>query len=259
LEEHVSSIIKLPSGAEIEIRGLKGKEGKILSDKAAIKNGTFLDKILSACTIRVTNPGPYTPVTAPALEKGGISRDVFNWDSVLMGDRFLTLLHIRSLTLGDMFCFKIQCSAEGCRERFEHEISLLKDLQVTVLSAEDAAMVASGEPFSTRDPSGKLIRFKAPTGRDELQAARSGVGIDGVFMTALLRRIVDIEGEDIPRRYLEEQGFGELLQLLEEFDKHNCGVQTAIEIECPHCGNLEDVQIPFDRGFFAPTKLPKTS
>jgi hypothetical protein len=249
------SVVKLPSGAVVELRELKGKEGKLLSDKEAIKSGMFLDKILTACTVNVVDPGPYKPVAVAPVD-GGAPRQVLDWSKVLIGDRFFALVHIRIISLGDSFCFKLQCSQEGCRKRFEQEITLSKDLTVRILSDEDRAVFASSNLFETRDANGKLIRYRLPTGHDEVIAARSTQSMDGAFMAALLQRIESIEDEVVPRVYLEDCGFGKLLDLLQTFDEHNCGVNTSLEIECPHCGNLEDVELPFARGFLVPSKRP---
>ena len=248
------SIIKLPSGAVIEIRGLRGKEGKLLSDKEAIKSGTFLDKILNACTVGVTDPGPYTTVTGAPLIPGGPARETLDWTKVLVGDRFFALIQIRVLTLGELFVFKLQCGEEVCRKGFEQEISLLKDLEVRCLSDADRAQFSAGNLFVAKDRNGKTIKYRLPIGKDEVAASRAGSSMDGAFMMALLQRIVEIEGQEIPRIYLEECEFGACLELLEIFDEHNCGVKTEIEIECPHCGGLQDIQLPFGRGFFVPTK-----
>lgn len=248
-------IIKLPSGAIIEIRGLRGKEGKLLSDKEAIKSGTFLDKILSACTVNVIEANPYTTISAPALSPGEPQRQVLDWSQVLIGDRFFALVQIRVLSLGEQFGFKLQCSEQGCRQRFEHEISLLQDLKVTCLSDEDRAQFAAANEFSATDRNKKAIKYRLPVGKDEVLAMRGGQGPDGAFLQALLQRIVSIEGEIVPRKYLEDCDFANLLDLLETFDRHNCGVETTIEVECPHCGNIEDIQLPFGRGFFVPSKM----
>jgi hypothetical protein len=41
--------------------------------------------------------------------------------------------------------------------------------------------------------------------------------------------------------------------LLDSFDEADGGVETSIEVECPACGGVQDVQLPFERGFFLPT------
>ena len=227
----------------------------MLSDKEAIKSGTFLDKILSACTVNVIEANPYTPIPAPPLSPGEPPRQVLDWSQVLVGDRFFALVQIRILSLGETFGFKLQCTESGCRKRFDYEISLMTDLKVTCLSDEDRAQFATANEFVAIDRNKKAIKYRLPVGKDEVVAMRAGQGPDGVFMQSLMQRIVSIEGEIVPRKYLEDCEFGGLLDLLETIDKHNCGVETSIEVECPHCGGLEDVQLPFGRGFFVPSKM----
>lgn len=245
------AIIDLPSGAKVELRGLKGKETKLLSDKDALKSGTFLDKMLSGCTVGVLDQGPYEL-------KSGQDGLVFDWGNALVGDRFYGFLMLRVLSFGADFIFKIQCQEESCRKRFEYQINLVADLPVQRLSDADRATFASGQPFETRDAKGKSILYRLPTGKDELLVAKNA-SFDGAFIQAMLQRIVQIEGEAIPRRYLEECEFKDLLDLLEVFDKHNCGVQTDIEIQCPECEAIQDIKIPFGRGFLVPTRAKQTS
>jgi hypothetical protein len=244
----MSCVIDLPSGAKIEVRGLKGKEAKAFSDKDAVKSGLFLDRILSACTLGVLDPSPY------AQPKDG----AFDWGNSLVGDRFYALLMLRVLTFGEDYIFKIQCQQQACRERFEYQINLVKDLPVRRLSAEDRTTFATSNSFETLDSNGKLITYRLPIGKDELLSSKAA-SFDNAFLQAMLQRIVNIEGEAIPRKYLEECEFGGLLKLLETFDEHNCGVQTDIEILCPSCGSIQDITVPFGQGFLVPTRAKKTS
>jgi len=239
----MSRIIDLPSGAKIEGRSLTGKESKILSDKDLAKSGLFLDKILEACTVSVMDFGPYQ------------SSEKLNWRQALLGDRFYALLQIRILSLGADYCFKLQCQEEACRERFDYGLNL-NDLPVKRLSDVDRTAFASGNEFITVDCNGRMVTYRLPIGQDELLAAKSTNTFDSAFIQSLLQRIVSIEGVDDKRKYLEDMGWGDLLQLLEAFDEHNCGVETDFSAECPKCGAIQDVRLPFGRGFLLPsTKL----
>jgi hypothetical protein len=94
------------------------------------------------------------------------------------------------------------------------------------------------------------------TGADEVRAASAlRVGRDGMLLTALALRIVEIEGvktED-KRRFLDDMEMADAAALLDCFDEADGGVETSIEVECPVCGGVQDVQLPFERGFFLPT------
>ena len=67
-------------------------------------------------------------------------------------------------------------------------------------------------------------------------------------------RIVEIEGvEDSGKRqFLEEMELGDAAALLDRFDEADGGVETTIEVECPSCLGVQEVQLPFERGFFLP-------
>lgn len=236
----------MPSGAKLEVRSLTGKESKILSDKDAAKNGTFMDKILNACTLGVVAPGPYQ------VEDGR----PFDWMKALVGDRYYAILQIRVASLGEKYNFKVQCREEGCRELWEHEIDLLADLPVQSLSAEAQETFSAGNVFSTTAVDGKVIKYRLPIGKDE-QIAAKAKGFDGAFIQALRQRIVSVDGEPDVRLYLERCEWSALLSLLAALDENNCGVKTDIEIECPSCGAIQELQLPFTAGFFAPSMKPK--
>ena len=240
------NVITCPSGLSGEIRGLKGKEGKLLADRASAKSGVTFDRILAGCWLATLDPGLY------ALEEG----QPLDWSKVLVADRFYALLQVRSLTFGDEYAFQVQCQSAGCRERFEWELDL-KNLPVRVLSDETKAAFRDGNRFETRLPrDGRKVWFRLMTGADEVRAASAlRAGRDGMLLTALAMRIVEIEGvkSEDKRRFLEDMEMADAAALLDSFDEADGGVETSIEVECPACGGVQDVQLPFERGFFLPT------
>lgn len=245
------SAIICPSGLAGEIRGLKGKEGKLLADRSAARSGSTFDKLLSACWEKTTDPGVYElPDGAP-----------LDWTKVLVGDRFYTLLQIRSLTFGDEYAFTVQCSNPSCRERFEWELSL-KDLPVRPLSDAARAAFKAGNRFETQLPrDGRRVWFRLMTGADEARAATAlKAGRDGMLLTGLALRIVEIEGvpEKDKRAFLDDMEMADAAALLDKFDEADGGVETAIEVECPNCMGVQEVQLPFERGFFLPRAKERT-
>lgn len=235
-----------PSGLAGEIRGLRGKEGKLLSDRASAKAGSTFEKILSACWLETIEPGPYDIQPGASLD----------WGKVLIADRFYTLLQIRTLTYGHEYSFAVQCASRSCRDRFDWEIDLEK-LVVQPLSPDALAAYRDGNRFETRLHDGRKIWFKLLTGTDEMKAAsvlRSSR--DGMLITALAMRVVEIEG--VPpkdkRAFLEDMEMADAAALLDRFDEVDGGVETTIEIECPSCLGVQDIDLPFERGFFLPRK-----
>lgn len=238
--------IVCPSGLAGEIRGLKGKEGKLLSDRTSARAGATFEKILAGCWVATTDPGIYD------LPEGG----AVDWSKVLVADRFYTLLQIRARTFGDEYAFSVQCQSQACRERFEWTLNL-QELPVVPLSDTAKAAFKAGNRFETRLPhDGRRVWFRLMTGADEVRAAsvfKAGQG--GMLLTALALRILEIE--DVPdhdkRKFLDDMEMADAAALLDQFDQADGGVETSIEVECPSCLGVQDVELPFERGFFLPT------
>jgi hypothetical protein len=241
-----------PSGLAGEIRGLKGKEGKLLSDRSAARAGSTFEKILAGCWLATTDPGVYELPADGTLD----------WSKVLVADRFYTLLQIRALTFGDDYAFSVQCPVATCRERFEWTLNL-QELPVVRLSDATKAAFKAGNRFETMLPrDGRRVWFRLMTGADEARtAAALKAGRDGMLLAALALRIVEIENvPDIEkRRFLDDMEMADATALLDRFDEADGGVETRLEVECPACLGVQDVQLPFERGFFLPTSKGKAT
>lgn len=246
--------IDCPSGLQLRVRGLKGKEGKLLADKAAIRQGNVLDNMLTACTEEVLDPGPYETRSDGKLD----------WGKVLLGDRFYALMQVRMASFGPEYAFKVQCRDQACRERFEWDLNL-NDLEVRRMNDEDRETFRSDGAFTTELSDGTKVKYRLAVGADEKAVARNRTQ-DRALVDMLALRIVSIEGvgefkpTDAGRAvrsvkgFLEDLEWSELVKLLNALDSHDCGVKTDIEIECPACGSVQEVQLPFERGFFLPTE-----
>lgn len=240
--------IVCPSGLAGEIRGLKGKEGKLLSDRTSARAGATFEKILAGCWLATTDPGIYD------FPDGTV-----DWSKVLVADRFFALLQIRARTFGDDYAFSVQCLSPACRERFEWTLNL-QELPVVPLSDAVKAAFKAGNRFETTLPlDGRKVWFRLMTGADEVRAAsvlKAGQG--GTLLTALALRILEIE--DVPdherRKFLDDMEMADAAALLDHFDQADGGVETSIEVECPSCLGVQDVELPFERGFFLPTAKP---
>lgn len=242
--------IVCPSGLSGEIRGLKGKEGKLLADRNAARAGSTFEKLLSGCWLQTIDAGVYDVPDGAALD----------WSKVLVADRFYALLQIRSLTFGDDYAFSVQCKNAGCRERFEWELSL-KDLPVRTLSEDAKTAFKDGNRFETKLPrDGRRVWFRLMTGADEARAATAlKNGRDGALLTALALRIVEIEGlaDKEKRAFLDEMEMADAAALLDKFEEVDGGVETTLEVECPSCLGVMEVELPFERGFFLPRAKEK--
>lgn len=239
------SHIVCPSGLAGEVRGLTGREGKLLGDRALARSGGTVDRMLQSCWLATTDPGVYELAD-------GASPD---WSKVLVGDRFYALVQIRRASFGDEYAFSAQCQGQGCRERFEWELNL-GELPVRALSDDAKAAFKNGNRFEAALPrQGRKVWFRLLTGADEARAAAlRRQGRENLLLEAVALRVVEIEGvaPQDRRRFLEDVELADLAALLDAFERVDGGVETSIEVECPSCGGVQDVDLPFERGFFFP-------
>src|SRR4051794_35511808 len=104
----MAETIKCPSGLTGRIRGMKVREERVLADRKLAKSGGQVDELLRSCWEEALDSGPYVFPDGKA-----------DWDKVLQGDRFFTLLMIRVLTYGPEYAFSVQCQSPACRARIE--------------------------------------------------------------------------------------------------------------------------------------------
>lgn len=239
----MSETINCPSGLSGSVRGMRVREERLLADRKLAKAGSQLDELLSACWEKTVEIGPYD------------FGDKMDWSSVLQGDRFFALLNTRALTYGPDYGFAVSC--RNCRARIEWEVDLTK-LPVRQLSAESRAAFIAGNRFETTLPdAGKRVWFKLLTGDDERKLpALQRAAPDRLLSSVLAYRVLEVEGTDPKdkRAFLEDLTLRDADFLVDEFDRVDCGVDTTIEVECPECREVQDVDLPFDSAFFLPGK-----
>ena len=239
--------IECPSGLVIEARGLRTSEVNLLANRKAAKQGQTTDMILGACHLRTLDAGPYeVPGAGPAA--------ALDWGRVHVGDRLYALLRIRALTYGEEYTFGVNCAERACRERFEWDFRLC-DLPVKPLP-EAARAALRGDGILSVKWQGKVLRFRLMRGNDEHRAARMTPEQRASLTYALNARIVGIEGveEKDKLRYLNDLEAGDAVDLRDLLDEHDGGVDLDFQVECPHCGAIQDIRLPFGIEFFLPRK-----
>ena len=240
----MAHLITCPSGLSGRIRAMLVREERVLADRKLARSGGQVDALLSACWEETVDPGPYD-----------FGEQSIDWGKVLQGDRFYALLEVRALTYGPEYAFAIGCDQEACRARFEWELDL-RELPVRPLSEANRAAFVDGNRFETTlSDAGTRLWFRLLTGADErkLPQLRRSMG-DRILSAMLAWRVVEIEGvaETDKRRFLEELTMRDADFLVDAFDQVDCGVDTTIEVECPECFAVQEVELPFDRSFLLP-------
>ncbi|WAM28309.1 T4 family baseplate hub assembly chaperone [Myxococcus sp. NMCA1] len=246
----MADIISCPSGLTGRIRGMRVREERVLADRKLAKSGGQVDELLSACWEEMQEAGPY------AFADGKV-----DWSRVLQGDRFYALLQVRILTYGPEYAFAVPCQNAACRSRIDWELDLTQ-LPVRALSDASRAAFMAGNRFETALPdAGTRVRFKLLTGEDERRLPQlQRAAPEKLLSSVLAYRVLDVDGVDArdKRRFLEDLSLRDADFLVDEFDRVDCGVDTTLEVECPECFMRQEVELPFDRGFFLPGQARTT-
>lgn len=245
--------VECPSGLRGTIRKLKVREENLLADRKKLRSGAAINEALGGVWQSTDDPGPY------ALEQGVNP----NWNDVLVGDQLYAMIQMRIATYGKDFAFRTQCTNLGCGSPFEWEIDLEK-IPVQRLSEKSKVIFQGGNRYEVTLESGPRIWFKLLTSgeaqRGILNARRDSP--DRFVTVALRLQILEVEG--VGKKRSELEAFIDDLdadladELRAAFDAAGCGLETTIDIECPTCGAIGEIEIPFagDRGFFSRRRRP---
>jgi hypothetical protein len=73
-------------------------------------------------------------------------------------------------------------------------------------------------------------------------------------LVSLLSRVVSVEGVEESKltEFLSHLGGDAMVGLMEILDECDGGVDTEIQVVCPQCGALQDVELPFGRAYWLP-------
>ncbi len=249
--------IVLPSGLAGTVRGLKVHEANLLASAAEQKRGTALDSVYASVWLATGDLGPYADVPGAVDAQSG----KVHWPKILVCDRFTLMLKVRIATYGPEYSFKARCSASQCRESFDWELSL-DDLPMKPLPALAIEAFKNGNKMSASFPgTGKEFWFNLQTGEGEKRAeVLLKQNRHRSLTAALASRIVEIQGVhgNDKLKFLDDLDMGDANAVLGILDDNDGGVDSDIDVQCPACGEVETVALPFGKEFWVPTRKRAT-
>ncbi len=242
---------KLPSGAIVKLRGLKGQEINTFANASAARRGRTSLQVLKSITIATIDPGP--------LYDGKV-----DWDSAPQCDRFTALYHARNATFGESYSFRHQCS--DCRAPYEWEVDM-SEVVVKPLPEESIANLLDKNRFKTElvdnDGNNVPVVFQLMTPKLEKRIEKvTRMAPKDRATAALAQRIISIgdmtDKGDI-KRYLEDLDAGSIYDLTYDMDDVDGGIETTGEVDCPHCGHIEDVELFGRAAYWSPKKRRRST
>lgn len=220
----------------VEIRGMTTREEDILTSAALIKKGTVINELIRACLM-------------------DRSVDV---TSLLSGDRNALMIAIRATGYGATYSPSITCPV--CEAKNELKVNLgdlkIKNLQISPVEQ-------GKNMFSYTLQNGKdVITFRFLTGADEEEILaqanmrkKKGIQTSTLVTSRLLASIVAINGNSdrtIVAQFVNNCPAFESNALRHFIDKHEPGVDMAVDFSCQSCEHYEEVVLPMDASFFWP-------
>ena len=160
---------------------------------------------------------------------------------MLSGDRLFVLVRLRQISLGDEVELEMSCPNPACRETNYVTINL-EDLEVTPYGEER-------EFAFTLPGSGKTVRFGYLDGHKEKRLAALK---EPNITSAMLIRIIDIDGKAPSKKALAEMSMRDRNALRQEMARVDAGIDTAVEVDCEGCGTLHPHAAGGRTGFFVP-------
>ena len=228
-----------PDGAiwtDIQVREITGEEEEILAAKnmSPVKK---INKVMANCTVSI---GP-----ASGKEVEAIIPDL------PQGDRLFLLLAIRRTSLGDEMPFEAKCPS--C----ERDSQLTVDLSELEIKPMPDPKIRTYSVVLPR--SQKSVLMKVMTGRGEELVSKvvTAAGKDGLT-ASLLARTESVDSAPATLDTLKSLSLADRNYMRDQFEEHEGGVDTEVEVECPGCGFEFFTDIDFGAaGFFNPSAALK--
>ena len=208
---------ELPSGTELELREMTGAEEELLTNQRLIRSGEAINQVLRNCFVRLGEK------TDPDLSE------------------VMNLVRLRQISLGDEVELELSCPNSACRMSNFVTINL-EDLKVTPYGEE--------REFAFKLPgSKKTVRFGYLDGHKEKRLASLR---EPNISSAMLIRILDIDGKAPSKKSLAEMSMRDRNALRQEMSRVDAGIDTSVETECDGCGTKIRTRLEAEPAFLFP-------
>lgn len=221
----------------VEIKSMTAREEDILTSKALLKKGTVITELIKSCMI---------------------DRSV-NVLDLLSGDRNALMVAIRITGYGPEYSVEMECP--DCSVKSPHDFNLAA-LPIKRLDIEPSVIGANLFEFKL-PKSGKVIKFKFMTGRDEEEMTslaekqkKLGLPSDSNITTSLLYSILSVDGIDDRSKisgFVKNMPAMDSLALRNYMKDNEPGIIMKQDTTCNACGHTEEVSMPLGVTFLWPS------
>ena len=205
---------------------MTGAEEELLTNQRLIRSGDAVNSVLANCILRIGENNDVTP------------KDVLD---MLSGDRLFALVKLRQVSLGDEVELDLVCPNVACRAKNGVTVNI-DDLSVTPYGEEREFVF--GLPAS-----GAKVRFGYLDGHKEKRLAQLQ---EPSISSAMLIRIIDIDGNPPSKKALAEMSMRDRSSLRSDMLSVDGGIDTNIECDCDSCGTRIRTRLEAEPSFLFP-------
>lgn len=221
----------------VDIRAMTTREEDILTSQALLKKGTVISELIRSCLV---------------------NKDIQPVE-LLVGDRNAVMVAIRITGYGSDYDAEVQCGECDVKSSQTFDLGALPLKRLELEPVELGMNVFEFTLPATK----KRVRFKYLTGRDEEEILATqqkqqklGLSSDALVTTNLLYSLVAVEGvEDRSRiaKFVRMMPARDSLALRNYMRDNEPGIRMRQSVECPSCGNVEEVGMPMGVNFLWPS------
>jgi hypothetical protein len=215
----------------MRVRRWTVEEEKILSTARLVRSGKAIDMMLSNC----------------------LENQEINTGELLSGDRSFLLYHLRNVSYGSYYEFKLTCQRCGAEYGADADLNNIKVVQ---LPADFKEPIVTTLPISKVDVTYRLMRGKDEFALLHARSNSSETSIDNTLVLRYARQVLSLDGiEDkaVIESFINKMPAGDSAHLREHMDKTTCGVDFTMKTTCSSCGAEQESEMPLTANFFRTT------
>ena len=222
----------------IEIKAMTAREEDILTSRALIKKGTVISALLRSCIVDKS----------------------INVDHLISGDRNALMTAIRITGYGSDYEVEVNCPEGDGKNKTKFDLSELPINRLKIEPLEPGANLFEYElPVSK-----KKVIFRFLTGKDELNMSvesdrrkkkKLQGDVDNMVTARLRNSIVSIDGIDDKNKiatFIKNMPARDSRSLRKYMDDNEPGIEMKGWLECEHCYEHSEVNLPIGASFFWP-------
>ena len=220
----------------IDIKPMTAREEDILTSRAYIKNGTVISKLIESCLVDKS----------------------INVEDLISGDRNALMIALRITGYGSEYSADISCPECGKSGKYDFDLSQLPIKRLQIDPVEEGQNVFEVQLPITK----KNVKVKFLTGRDEREMMltserkkKHGLSQDTAVTDRLKQSILsidDITDKNKINFFVNNMPARDSLALRRFLDNNEPGVDMKSHMQCAHCFEESEVDLPLGPTFFWP-------